>query len=194
MFKGISRQSNGAKRASRVAEQPVHEQGGVHGQVRDQKWPGSLMVLGIFVFLVCFWAGLSVTFIPVGHLLRYAVFLSVVWGLLPYRASGLRLGMERLEWFMFHVLAVGPILLALLFVINFFGHGPERTIVLTEGFRTVEVMNHWQHYDELPPHRVNTDPDLLPRMRMGELPLLRGKVFNMAPGALGYDVITDFGP
>ena len=177
-----------------MSERTVHEQDTVHGQVRDQKWPGTLMVLGIFVFLVCFWAGLSVTFIPVGHLLRYTVFLSMVWGLIPYRISGLRLGMERLEWFMFHVLAVGPILLALLFAINYLGHGPERTIVLTEGFRTVEVMNYWQHYDELPPHQVNVDPDLMMRIRLGKLPHLRDKVFTMAPGALGYAVISDFGP
>ena len=33
--------------------------------------------------------------------------------------------MERLEWFLFNLLAVGPIVMSLLLWLNYLGHGPE---------------------------------------------------------------------
>jgi hypothetical protein len=111
-------------RRPRHPVRPGHQQRGVEARERDQNWPGTLMVVGIFaaigsVFTVAAW-----TLIGPGTLLRIFLLLCFVGNLLPYLRSGLRLGMARLEWFLFNLLAVGPLITSLLLWTNYLVHGP----------------------------------------------------------------------
>ena len=116
-----------------------HQHRAVKGRVLDQQWPGTLMGLGIFVAL-----GTLVTVVPWTLLdpdVLFRVFLGFCFGgnIIGYARSGLRLGMERLEWFLFNLLAVGPILMSLLLWTNYLGHGPVQ--VTDHDVRKVEQVN-----------------------------------------------------
>jgi hypothetical protein len=97
----------------------------VKGFVRDQRWPGTLMVCGIFILLGSMVSVVPWTLIDPGLLFRIFLVMAFGGNLLGYARAGLRLGMERLEWFLFNLLAVGPILLSALLWLNYLGHGPE---------------------------------------------------------------------
>jgi hypothetical protein len=120
-------QRNGIPQRLRAAPRTGHQRSAVEGRVKEQYWPGTLMGLGIFfalgsLFTVAVW-----TLIEPRLLLRIFLVLCLAGNLVPYMGSGLRLGMERLEWFLFNLLAVGPILTSLLLWANFLVHGPSRT-------------------------------------------------------------------
>ncbi|HOZ39728.1 MAG: hypothetical protein IPO05_08320 [Flavobacteriales bacterium] len=95
------------------------------GIVKDQRWPSTLMGLGIFVGLGSMVTVVPWTLIAPGLLFRIFLILCFAGNLFGYARSGLRLGMERLEWFLFNLLAVGPIVMSLLLWLNYLGHGPE---------------------------------------------------------------------
>lgn len=102
----------------------THQQSKVKGMARDQYWPSTLMGLGIFIGLVSFFTVVFRTLVEPMDLFRLFLGLCFVGNLLPYRRSGLRLGMERLEWFLFNLLAVGPLGISLLLWLNLLVHGP----------------------------------------------------------------------
>ncbi len=81
------------------------------------------MALGVFVALVSALTVVPWTLIEPVVLLRFFIGLCFIGNLLPYARSGLRLGMERLEWFFFNLLAIGPMLTAFLLWFNFIFHG-----------------------------------------------------------------------
>jgi len=118
---------------------PAHQHRAVKGRVRDQQWPGTLMGLGIFVALGTLFTVVPWTLMDPDVLFR--VFLGFCFGgnIIGYARSGLRLGMERLEWFLFNLLAVGPILTSLLLWTNYLGHGPVQ--VTDHDVRKVEQVN-----------------------------------------------------
>jgi len=93
-------------------------------QVRDRRWPGTLMAIGVFVALLSVLTVVPWTLIEPAMMLRFFIGLCFVGNLLPYANSGLRMGMERFEWFFFNLLAIGPMLTALLLWVNFLFHGP----------------------------------------------------------------------
>lgn len=105
----------------------MHQQPAVKGGVRDQRWPGTLMGIGIFVAIGSMLGVVPWTLAPPGHLFRLFLALCFAGNLLGYGRSGLRLGMERLEWFLFNLLAVGPLLMSGLLWLNYLAHGPVRT-------------------------------------------------------------------
>ena len=105
----------------------VHQQRTVKGSVRSNMWPGTLMGLGIFIALGSLFTVAAWTVIDPMLLLRAFLLLCFAGNLLPYLRSGLWLGMERLEWFLFNLLAVGPIGTSALLWLNFLVHGPEVT-------------------------------------------------------------------
>ena len=111
----------------RDAGSGVHQQRNVKGKVREQYWPGTLMGFGIFVALGSMFTVATWTLIEPMLLLRIFLVLCFAGNLLPYLRSGLWLGMERLEWFLFNLLAVGPLGTSTLLWLNFLVHGPERT-------------------------------------------------------------------
>lgn len=82
------------------------------------------MAIGVFVALVSSLTVVPWTLITPSTMLRSFIGLCFLGNLLPYARSGLRMGMERLEWFLFNLLAVGPLLTALLLWVNFIFHGP----------------------------------------------------------------------
>ncbi|MFZ1694667.1 MAG: hypothetical protein WAT74_15830, partial [Flavobacteriales bacterium] len=96
-------------------------------QVRDRRWPGTLMAIGVFVGLLSALTVVPWTLIEHGLLLRFFIGLCFVGNLLPYARSGLRMGMERLEWFLFNLLAIGPLVTCLLLWVNYIFHGSAAT-------------------------------------------------------------------
>ncbi len=167
----------------------MHQQKAVKGGVRDQTWPGTLMGLGVFVALVSFFTVASWTVIQPSTLLRLLLVLCFIGNLLPYVVSGLRLGMERLEWFLFNLLAVGPLLTSLLLWLNFIGHGPvtysDHQVEHVEGARTRYV------YYFADGH---LDAFLLPRARFRDPQDAVGHTIRItqADGLFGVPVIVDW--
>lgn len=168
----------------------MHQQRGVKGRVREQYWPGTLMALGIFAVLISVIFLGPLTFIRNGTLFRWFAFFAFAGNLMPYAGSGLRWGMERLEWFLFNLLAVGPFLLSAGLVLNFTLHGPER-FLLVHG--DVHPVHYWAEHGELPPHApLKADGPLRDVVRARAA--LNDHLLGMADGCLGYPVLTEWCP
>lgn len=129
-----------------------HQHRAVKGRVREQYWPGTLMGFGIFIGLASASTVAPWTEIAPGLLFRVFLVLCFAGNLLPYLRSGLWLGMERLEWFLFNLLAVGPIGTSLLLWMNFLVHGEpyttEHDVGRVEAGRTLVVYHFKDHYLE----------------------------------------------
>ncbi|MBX2971523.1 MAG: hypothetical protein KF797_00320 [Flavobacteriales bacterium] len=168
-----------------------HQQRNVEARVRDQSWPGTLMALGIFVLLISFWAAGGRTLVGYMELARWFALLAFAGDLLPYKRVGLRLGMERLEWFLFNLLAVGPLMLSLLLWVNLLLHGPERFAVTPYAGDIMELRSYWMAHDELPP----STPIEAPSAEALESPPpgpVGGHLIGTAKGLFGYEVITTY--
>jgi hypothetical protein len=169
----------------------LHQQHGVR-KARLQYWPGTLMAVGLVVFIVTFWSGQLLTLITYSAMFRWLALFCMAGNVLPYAGSGLRLGMERLEWFLFNLLAVGPLLFSLLLWANYLLHGPPERLLLDGNWSRREVLAHWHEQGALPGGRPMehlrerlTDEEAAKGYAMG--PLL-----GVAPGLLGYDVIVEW--
>lgn len=82
------------------------------------------MALGIFFGLfTLIWLG-GRTFVPPLVIFRFLALLCVAGTLMPYIWTGLRFGMARLEWFLFNVLFIGPVVTSALVLLNHFVHDP----------------------------------------------------------------------
>jgi len=133
----------------------THQQPKVKGMAREQYWPSTLMGLGIFVGLFSFFTVVHWTLIAPDLLFRIFLVLCFAGNLLPYMRSGLWLGMERLEWFLFNLLAVGPLGTSLLLWLNFLGHGPitvsDHSVAFADAGRTM-ITYHFVdgHLEEFP--------------------------------------------
>jgi hypothetical protein len=168
------------------------QQGGVERMAREQYWPGTLMALGLFAFIVTFWAGQAVTFITFVELFRWLALFCFAGNLLPYMRSGLALGMERLEWFLFNLLAIGPLLFTVLLWTNFLLRDEPVAYLLSGNPSRLDVLAHWQAHGELPPGRpVN---GILAQLTAEERAkgYVLGPLLQVSKGALGYDVIDDW--
>ena len=84
------------------------------------------MALGLFVSLFTVIWMWSRTFMSGWTLLRWLALFCATGCLVPYARSGLRMGMERMEWFFFNLVGVGPLMLSAFLTINHWGHGPVR--------------------------------------------------------------------
>ena len=168
-----------------------HQQWTVKGAGRDRYWPETLMVSGIFVLVISFWLAAERTLIPYGTLLRWFALFAFIGNLLPYGRIAGRLGFERLEWFLFNLLAVGPLLLSLLLWVNLLFHGPETLLVVPSGQVSHTVKRYWTEHEALPqgvPVEI-LQPD--PAVAAEEVP---GDLLGTATGCLGYDVVTRWEP
>jgi hypothetical protein len=168
---------------------PVRQQQAVDS---GPQWPVTAMVLGIFLFIVVFWTLGQFTLIGFTELFRWFALFAFGGNLLPQRWYGKRLVMDRLEWFWFNLLAVGPALFALGLSLNFFIHGPEQKMLVQLG-HGFNLHDYWLHNRELPPHLpwpgdFGVDPEkdrlALSSARHGD------KVYGLAKGLFGYLVIT----
>lgn len=165
-----------------------HQQAGVEGMAKEQTWPGTLMALGIFLFVITFWLAGSFTFITYTALGRWFALFAFAGNLLPFKASGLRLGMERLEWFLFNLLAVGPFVFSACLWLNLGVHGKEQLYLLPIEEHAFDVRRYWLENDELPARRPIDEAEL------SALPMGGGHVLGIADGCLGYPVITRWDP
>ncbi len=120
-------QSNTSPQRYKSPDGGDHQQRNVEARVRDQSWPGTLMVLGVFCTVGSMFTVATWTLLDPSVLLRVLLLLCFAGNLLPYLRSGLWLGMERFEWFLFNLLAVGPLLTGLFLWTNFLFHGPVTT-------------------------------------------------------------------
>lgn len=169
---------------------PRHQQGRVEGHVSDpgvkeQTWPGTLMVLGIFTLLLSFWWVGEETLISYTALGRWFALFAFAGNLLSYKAAGLRLGMERLEWFLFNLLAVGPLLFSVALWVNMLVHGPEQLQIVQVGHYGLNVKRYWLDHGVL--------PSGVPMEDASDVTTLEGQKNNLlgtAKGCLGYVVIT----
>lgn len=158
------------------------------GVVKDQHWPGTLMAFGVIVFLVTLWLALSTVYLGVVQLLQWFALFAFAGNLLPYVRSGLSLGMERFEWFLFNLLAVGPFLWGGVLVLNLAFHGPERVYVLP--VRGLDPVRYWRDNDQRPPMKEITMEEAMggaygPGGFSGSR-----RLTGVAEGCLGWEVRT----
>ena len=169
-----------------------HQQRGVDARARDQSWPGTWMVIGIFVLIVSFWWVGTRTLISYTALGRWFALFAFAGNLLPYAWVGLRLGMERLEWFLFNLLAVGPTIFSLLLWLNLLVHGPERFAVAHYPGTLEDLRRFWMTTGTLPPMTPVPEElsglvdELLKDGPIGE------HLIGTAKGVLGYEVIVTY--
>ena len=163
-------------------------------KAREQNWPGTLMAFGLLTFIATFWTGQLVTLITFSAMFRWLALFSFAGNLLPYMRSGLALGMERFEWFMFNLLAVGPFLFSTLLWVNFLFHGEPVTYVMRGDPSRQEFLAHWRATGELLPNRdlATMAGQLTSEERLKGY--VMGPVLRLAPGALGYAVIDAWEP
>ena len=138
------------------------------------------MLIGLFGAIFTFFLVAQRTLVPYRELLRWFALLAFAGNLLPKRCYAAAMGMDRVEWFWFNLLAPGPMLLCGALWLNFLLRGPE-TRVVVPGAAREDIHLYWQMHGELPVHRpweevVVAGPDDL--------------VIGLADGALGWTVIT----
>jgi hypothetical protein len=152
------------------------------------------MAFGLLTFIATFWTGQLVTLITFSGMFRWLALFAFAGNLLPYMRSGLALGMERFEWFMFNLLAVGPFLFSGLLWVNFLFRGDAVTLVMRGDPSRQEFLAHWRDTGELLPYRdlATLADQLTPEERLKGY--VTGPVLRLAPGALGYLVIDSWEP
>lgn len=149
------------------------------------------MVLGIFAGLISIVFIGSQTFIGYDALFRWFLLFAFAGNLLPRQFSGLHWGMERLEWFLFNLLAIGPLVLSLGLLLNFTVHGPERLYLVPSGV-PMSPARYWAEHHELPSNRP------LPPGPVDQAGLIEAEaaisdhILGVADGCLGYAVMTEW--
>jgi hypothetical protein len=152
------------------------------------------MALGIFILLISFWSVGQWTLVRYMTMSQVLALLAMAGNLVPYAWSGSRLGMERLEWFLFNVLAVGPILFSALLWSNFLITGPSRSYIVDLSPR-YDVHRYWIEHGSLPAHLEVTLSSIdTTTARLLEEWKGRASALDLARGWLGYDVILHWGP
>jgi hypothetical protein len=150
------------------------------------------MALSILLFIVVFWTIGQRTLITFTELFRWLALFAFAGNFLPKRWVETRFEMDRMEWFWFNLLAVGPLLLTCCLALNFFVHGPERKM-LVHARRGFNLHEYWRINDTFPPHEpwpsdfgADAEQDRETLSKAGH----DAVVFGIAPGSFGYLVIT----
>jgi hypothetical protein len=155
----------------------------------DRMWPGTVMALGVVFGLAGFWFLGTRTLITFGVLLRWFALFAFAGNLMPYRVGPLRWGMERLEWFLFNLFAVGPVLFTCFLCVNFFFRGEEQLYVVPNALK-VDPHMYWIQSGELPHHvpyaEYTTGARSFDEIKPGDA------ILGIARGAIGYPVITQW--
>lgn len=154
---------------------------------REPFWPATFMVIGIILFVVAFWTVVATVYMPIADILRWFAFLAFAGNLVPYRFSGARLGMARFQWFMFNLLAIGPLLFTAVFALDHALHGPVRIELLDRG---MDPVLYWRENGERP-HAIPWEQASrqVPQAEWSFL-LEAGAITGTARGALGHEVRT----
>lgn len=156
------------------------------------QWPVTAMVLGVLLFVILFWTLGQLTLIRIRDLFRWFALFAFAGNLLPPRCYAKRLVMDRMEWFWFNLLAVGPFLFAAGLVLNYTVHGPEQKMVVQSG-RDFDLHDYWLRNQALPPHLPwPGDFGSNPEKDRAALRTVRAddQVYGLAQGLFGYFVIT----
>lgn len=144
------------------------------------------MGIGLFIGLFSLFTVAPWTLIDAPLLFRVFLVLCFAGNLLPYLRSGLWLGMERLEWFLFNLLAVGPIGTSVLLWANFCVHGTptitEHEVGTVDTSGTLITYNFKDKYIEGFPFARSTYKELVG-------PVGRKLEVTEAPGLFGFPVI-----
>jgi len=144
------------------------------------------MILGIFTLLLSFWWVGEKTLISYTALGRWFALFAFAGNLLSYKGAGLRLGMERLEWFLFNLLAVGPVIFSAALWVNMLVHGPEQLQLVQVGHYGLNVKRYWLERGELPLGIPLVKGSIPPPLVADQ----KNNVLGTAKGCLGYVVIT----
>ena len=169
----------------------ARQQRTVDAEPQGPQWPTTMMAVGLLLFIVLFWTIGHLTFISYTDLFRWLALFAFSGNLLPRRWVEKRFAMDRLEWFWFNLLAVGPMIFCGCLLLNFFVHGPEQEI-LVPGGRGFNLHAYWQEHRELPPH-VPLLSDLEDPAQFRAAIDRAGRndvVYGIARGSFGYVVIT----
>ena len=159
----------------------------------EVQWPTTLMAVSILVFIVLFWTIGQRMFITYNELFRWFALFAFAGNFLPRQWYAKRFAMDRLEWFWFNILAVGPLLFCCCLLLNFFIHGPEQRMLVRAG-RGFDLHGYWRVHGEMPPHLpwpndLGADPEK-DRIALSTASV-DDKVYGIAEGLFGYLVITD---
>ncbi len=170
----------------------AHQQRDVDRGDDGPQWPVYVMLSGVFGILLIFLTIGQLTLISFPELARWFALFGFAGNLVPVRLYAKAMTMDRIEWFWFNLLAVGPWLLGTGLVVNFFFHGPEQRMLVQLG-HDFDLHAYWLHHGELPPHQPwPADPCVgrhgapMDREMIGQ----GGVVLGLAQGALGYLVIS----
>lgn len=159
------------------------------------QWPVALMLIGLFGIIVLFHTIGQRTLVSFTVFFRWFALFAFAGNLLPRHWYGKVLGMDRLEWLWFNLLAVGPLLTGAGLVVNFSFHGPVQHMLVQQG-NLFDLHAYWLEHRALPPHLpwpadLGSDPAkdrlALATARQGDV------VYGLAEGALGYVVIVSRG-
>lgn len=170
---------------------PGHQPQGVEQEraevPKDRRWPGTLMAIGVFMALVSTLTVVPWTLVEPAFLLRFFIGLCFVGNLLPYARSGLRMGMERLEWFLFNLLAIGPLVTTTLLWVNYLFHGP-----VTSGIHAVLHVEDHGTYLTYEFNDGYLDRHWMARSNYRDWPSAHGRLLRVstAQGLLGIEVVV----
>jgi hypothetical protein len=151
------------------------------------------MAVGVLLFIVLFWTIGQRTLITFTELFRWFALFAFAGNLLRRRWYMKRFAMERLEWFWFNLLAVGPLLFACCLLLNFLVHGQEQKMLVHAG-RGFDLHEYWRAHGAFPPHSPwpSNFGNVPERDRFAMSTAGPGdKVYGLAEGLLGYLVITE---
>jgi hypothetical protein len=187
-------QRNAEQQRRHVPAPRTREQPRVDGRLfqgptlKERFWPGTLMAFGVIAALITFWGGVFMIYISITDLLRWFALFAFAGNVLPYKRTGLRFGMARLEWFLFNVLAIGPFLFALFVWLNVFVHGPKE-LFHVKG-RASDPVRYWRDTGEMPP--TEAWESVRGKYAKGDIEqfIRLDMVLAKAHGCLGYDVRT----
>lgn len=143
------------------------------------------MVVGLFAMLVAFWwvaASVLVSYWIVGRLFCAFAFA----GNLVYAAWTRRLfGMSRPFWFMFNLLAIGPLLFCLFFGLNALFAVEEDSYIVHEPLSGMGLKAYWIEHGSLPPFVLASPGTSVP----GDLEEDEFSVMRVSRGLFGFEVI-----
>ncbi len=154
------------------------------------------MLLGLFGILFIFYSIGQLTLVTYTELFRWFALFASAGNLVPQRWYATALKMDRMEWFWFNLLAIGPLLLGACLVVNFVLHGPEERMLVGQGGR-LDLQRYWREHRALPPHSPWPSDSVADPVkdRAAMTSAQPGDaVFGLAEGCLGYLVITTRAP
>ncbi len=150
------------------------------------------MAVGLLGFLVLFWTIGQRTLVTYNALFRWLALFAFAGNFLPQRWYAKRFTMDRLEWLWFNLLAVGPLLMCVCLLLNFYIHGPEQRMLVRAG-PGFDLHEYWRVRGQLPAHHpwpndFGKDPGK-DRLALSTASV-DDKVFALAEGLFGFLVIT----